>query len=198
MRHRKRRGKLNRTTSERKALLRALVIALLKRQRITTTITKAKEARRLAEKIITLGKKAGLANIRRAAAILRDRTLIKELFSEIAPRFKSRQGGYTRIIRLSERRKGDNAPLAILELTELKAAAPAAKKAKKEKAQEPQEQKPEKTPPLKQEAPAPKEDKRPAREEKHPPREEIKPYFDKGKKGFFGGLKRFLKPKTGT
>lgn len=198
MRHANRRGKLDRTTAERKALLRSLVTALLKRQRITTTLAKAKEARRHADKIITLGKHADVASQRRIFALLLDRSLVKELVREIAPRFKNRQGGYTRIIHLSGRRKGDNAPLVILELTEQKVVAPTTKKPKKEK-------KPEAAPEApktgKKEEKSVKEQEAPKlpKEEKHPPKEDKKHHFDKPKKGgFFQGIQRFLKPKTGT
>ncbi|MDD5449532.1 MAG: 50S ribosomal protein L17 [Candidatus Omnitrophica bacterium] len=190
MRHHIRTRTLNRTTSERKALLRGLVSALLRNQRITTTLAKAKEAKRLADKVITLGKYADLASQRRVFAVLSDRDLVRELVTEIAPRFKSRQGGYTRIIRLSAHRKGDNAQLVILELTEQKVIAPPVKKVPKEKKhpQETQQQKTEKTAPEKA-APV---------KEKPVKTETIKqPRPEKGKKGFFQGLKRFLKPKTG-
>lgn len=197
MRHQKRSRKLNRTTAERKALLRSLVIALLKRQRITTTLAKAKEAKRLADKIITLGKYADLASQRRAFSFLLDRSLIKELVTEIAPRFKNRQGGYTRLIRLPRRRKGDNAELVLLELTEQKVIAPPTKKPKKEKRQEVKERRPEV--PSEKETPKekPAKSEEPPKYEKHPPKEERKPPVEKGKKGFFQGLKRFLRPKTG-
>jgi len=217
MRHKKHRGKLNRTTSERRALLRSLVFALLKNQRITTTVAKAKEARKLADRVISLGKYADLASRRRAFAILLDRSLVKELFNEIAPRFKNRQGGYTRIIKLYKHRKGDNAPLALLELTEQKVVTDVSKKGKKGKAQEAQEPKEQKESakeqpkekPVKAEG-QPKEVKKeekpiPPKEErhlpkidKHPPRGEKRHLSDKSKKGFFQGLKKFLKPKTGT
>ncbi|MCM8781883.1 MAG: 50S ribosomal protein L17 [Candidatus Omnitrophica bacterium] len=203
MRHRKKSRKLNRTTSERKALLRSLVRALFKKQRIVTTLPKAKEARRLAERVITLGKHLDISNQRRIFSILLDRSLVKEIANEIAPRFKNRQGGYTRIVRLAKRRKGDNAEMALLELTEQKIIAPALKKARKEKKSEAIEAKPEKslkeeTPPL--QAPSKKEESTPHRkEEKHPPQEERRPHhIEKPKSGFFQGIKRFLRPKTKT
>jgi len=190
MRHQKRSRRLSRTTSERKALLKSLVTAILKRQRITTTLAKAKEARRLTDKVITLGKRGDLASIRRLFMILQDRSLVTELVKEIAPRFKNRQGGYTRIIMLSGRRKGDNAPLVLLELTEQKVIAPPPKKAKKKAREEIQEAKPEKAP--EKEAP-------PKSEDKHPPKEDKRHHIEKPKKGgFFQGIQRFLKPKTGT
>lgn len=201
MRHQKRRRALSRTTAERKALLKGLVSALLRNQRITTTLAKAKEARRLAEKIITLGKYADLASQRRIFSVLLDRTLVRELVTEIAPRFKNRQGGYTRIIRLSEHRKGDNAQLVILELTEQKIIAAPAKKTKKEKKQPAQETKPEKPSekiPPKERPAKPAEPLKQPKEEKHLPKKEEKhAHLEKGKKGFFQGLKRFLRPKTG-
>lgn len=197
MRHARRKGKLDRTTGERKSLFRSLVLGLMKGQRITTTVAKAKEARRLAEKVITLGKKADIPSRRRLLSILLDRSLVKEIVNEIAPRFKNRQGGYTRIIRLSKYRKGDNAELVLLELTEQKVSAPPSKKAKKGK--KPEEIKKETQP--KEEAPKPpKEEKHPPyKEERHPPKkEEFHPPPEKTKKGFFQNLKKFLRPKTGT
>jgi large subunit ribosomal protein L17 len=208
MRHQKRKRKLNRTSAERRALLRSLVRALLEKERIRTTLAKAKEARRLAEKIITLGKRADLASQRRAFSVLLDRTLVKKLMGEIAPRFKNRQGGYTRIIRLSEHRKGDNAPLVLLELTEQKIVEVSSKKVKKAKTKEiikeektvKEEVKIDKTieKELPKEKPAKTEEPpKYIKEQKRPHREEKRPSAEKDKKGFFQGLKRFLKPKTG-
>jgi len=190
MRHQKRSRRLGRTTSERKALLKSLVTAVLKRQRITTTMAKAKEARRLTDKVITLGKRGDLSSIRRLFMILQDRSLVTELVKEIAPRFKNRQGGYTRIIMLSGHRKGDNASLVLLELTEQKVVALPPKKAKKKIQEEVQETGAGKE--------ASKE--KPAKpEEKHPPKEDKRHHIEKPKKGgFFQGIQRFLKPKTGT
>lgn len=213
MRHKKRRRRLNRTASERKALMKSLVSALLTRQRITTTLAKAKEARRLAENVITLGKRGDLSSQRNLFSILLDRSLIKEIISEIAPRFKTRHGGYTRIIRSANRRKGDNAEMVLLELTEQKVVAPATKKAKKEKKEVPSAEKPQKPlkaeKPLKEELPkeAPaqkseppkpiKKEKHLPKKEKYPPKEEKRPPAEKSKKGFFQGLKRLFKPKDG-
>lgn len=197
MRHANRRGKLDRTAAERKALLRSLVIALLKSQRITTTLAKAKEARRLAEKIITLGKYADVASQRQVFAFLLDRSLVKELVKEIAPRFKNRHGGYTRIMRLSERRKGDNAQLVILELTEQKVVAPPAKKPKKEKKPQAAAETPK---PAKEEKSAKEQEPlKPLKEEKHPPKEDKRHHIEKPKKGgFFQNIQKFLRPKRGT
>ena len=119
MRHGIAGNRLSRNSSLRKATVRDLAKATLIDQRICTTKAKAKEARRLVEKLITLGKKGTLADKRRAFSILCDHGLVSELFNQTAPRFKSRVGGYTRIITLGNRR-GDNAQLAFLELTEKK------------------------------------------------------------------------------
>ena len=102
-----------------------MVSDLFLRGRIRTTPAKAKEVRSMAEKLITLGRKGGLANFRRALALLDDKFIVRKLFKEIGPRFKERPGGYTRILHLSasQNRLGDNAPQVILEL--LPAAAPA-------------------------------------------------------------------------
>ncbi len=117
MRHAKAGNRLSRNQSLRKATLRDLAKAALVQERICTTRAKAKEARKLIEKLITLGKKDTLAARRRAFAILCDHALVSRLFGQTAPRFKSRNGGYTRIIPYVQR-GGDNAQLAFLELTE--------------------------------------------------------------------------------
>jgi large subunit ribosomal protein L17 len=101
----------------RKATVRDLAKATLIQQRICTTEAKAKEARKMVDKLITLGKKGTLADKRRAFAILCDHGIVSDLFNKTSPRFKDRAGGYTRIIHLGNRR-GDNAQLALLELTE--------------------------------------------------------------------------------
>lgn len=119
MRHRKRRTKLSMMTAHRDAMLRNMVKNLLKYQRITTTLRRAKEARRLAEYIITIGRADNIASRRRAYSILTDRDMVTKLFRETAPLFKDRNSGFTRIIPLGTRR-GDGASLAILELTEKK------------------------------------------------------------------------------
>jgi len=117
MRHGIAGNKLGRNSSLRKATIRDVAKATLIQQRICTTEAKAKEARKMVDKLITLGKKGTLADKRRAFAILCDHKLVSVLFSKTSPRFKDRQGGYTRIIPLGNRR-GDNAKLAFLELTE--------------------------------------------------------------------------------
>ena len=115
MRHRHGLRKLNRTTSHRLAMFRNMTVSLLKHEVIQTTLPKAKELRRVAEPIITLGKKATLANRRLAFNRLRDRDIVGKLFSELGPRYATRNGGYLRILK-SGFRQGDNAPMAIVEL----------------------------------------------------------------------------------
>jgi len=117
MRHRIAGNRLGRNSSWRKATLRDIAKATLVRQRICTTQARAKEARKLVDRLITFGKKGTLAHKRRSFAILCDHKLVSQLFTKIAPRFSRRQGGYTRIIPVSHRR-GDNARLVYLELTE--------------------------------------------------------------------------------
>ena len=117
MRHAVSGNKLGRNSSWRKATVRDIAKATLIRQRICTTKAKAKEARKLVDRLITLGKKGTLAHRRKAFSILNDHQLVSQLFNKTAPRFQKRKGGYTRIIPLSFRR-GDNAQLVYLELTE--------------------------------------------------------------------------------
>ncbi len=117
MRHRKNHRKLNRATDQRLALLRSLVAALFRHNRIKTSVQKAKEARRLAERLITLAKRGDLAARRQVLRTITDADLVGYLFEEVAPRYQDREGGYTRIIRAGQRR-GDAAEMAILELIE--------------------------------------------------------------------------------
>lgn len=117
MRHLKSGRKLNRTASHRKALIRNLLKALVQREQIQTTDAKAKELRRWADRIVTLGKKDTLHARRLAYAQLGSRVLVSRLFDDIAPRFQNRAGGYTRIIKLGPRR-GDAAPVSLIEFTE--------------------------------------------------------------------------------
>lgn len=120
MRHLKAGRKLNRSASHRRALFRNLVTALFERERIRTTDAKAKEVRRLAERMITLGKNGSLAARRRALAFIQSKTAVKRLFDDIAPRFRERKGGYTRTIKVGIRR-GDAAPISVIQLTTLAA-----------------------------------------------------------------------------
>lgn len=115
MRHRSGLRKLNRTSSHRLAMLRNMTVSLFRHEVIKTTLPKAKELRRVAEPILTLGKTPNLANRRLAFARLRDREMVSKLFDELGPRYAARNGGYSRILKYGFR-KGDNAPMAIVEL----------------------------------------------------------------------------------
>jgi len=130
MRHQVKRGMLGRTTSHRRALMRNLVTSFLERERVRTTLAKARSARPVAEKMITLAKRGTLHARRQALAYMTKEDAVKKLFDDIGPRFKERPGGYTRIVKL-DRRAGDGAEMAMLELvgTEFKAKT---KKKKKE------------------------------------------------------------------
>ena len=107
--------KLGRPTAHRRAMLRGMVTLLLKNGQIETTLTRAKEVRSMAEKMITLGKKNTLASRRAALAYITDETVVQKLFSEIAPLYAERQGGYTQIFKMGPRR-GDAAEMAIVKL----------------------------------------------------------------------------------
>ena len=115
MRHGHGLRKLNRTTSHRLAMFRNMAVSLLRHESITTTLPKAKELRRVVEPLITIGKSPSLANRRLAFNRLRDRATVSKLFSELAPRYATRNGGYLRILKKGFR-KGDNAPLALVML----------------------------------------------------------------------------------
>ena len=117
MRHACAGRQFGRDSSHRKALLRMLVVALLKNEKIETTVAKAKEIRPLAEKMITLGKRGDLHARRQALSFIHEESVVSGLFSNIAPRFATRNGGYTRII-LTRNRPGDAAPMAVIELIE--------------------------------------------------------------------------------
>ena len=133
MRHLKRTAKLGRTGEHRNAMLANLVCSLIKHKRVTTTLAKAKAARSVAEKLVTLGKKDTIHARRLVAARLHQEDATKILFAEIAPAQKNRNGGYTRIVKLggtvgkfAGHRQGDAADMAILEWVDLTSAAPAA------------------------------------------------------------------------
>ncbi|MCU0974447.1 MAG: 50S ribosomal protein L17 [Burkholderiales bacterium] len=130
MRHRLGLRKLNRTSSHRLAMLRNMTNSLLRHEVIKTTLPKAKELRRVAEPMITLGKSPSLANRRLAFNRLRDREIVVKLFDELGPRYAKRNGGYLRILKFGFR-QGDNAPMALVELMDRpeEAAAPADAKA---------------------------------------------------------------------
>jgi len=115
MRHGKSHRKLNRTSSHRKAMFKNMATSLLTHEIIRTTLPKAKELRKIAEPLITLGKVTTVHNQRLAFSRLRDKNAVSKLFGEIGPRYISRNGGYTRILKCGFR-KGDNAPMAYIEL----------------------------------------------------------------------------------
>jgi large subunit ribosomal protein L17 len=124
MRHLKRTAKLGRTGSHRNAMLANLVCSLIKHRRITTSLAKAKAARSVAEKMVTLGKSGTVHHRRLAVARLHQEDAVRILFNEIAPAQKERHGGYTRIIKLAQRRRGDAGDRAILEWVDLPSQAP--------------------------------------------------------------------------
>jgi len=130
VRHRKRHGKLGLSSAHRKALLRNLVTSLLDRERIETTDAKAKELRRVADRMITLGKRGSLHARRRALSVIRSKEVTSKVFDELADRFRERPGGYTRVLKV-RRRTGDAAPMSIIELVEGDAAKSSKKAGKK-------------------------------------------------------------------
>ena len=159
-----------RNRSWRKATMRSLAQALLKRERMQTTWAKAKEAQRITERLITLGKDGGLSARRRAFSILNDAEAVRKLFAEIAPRFKNRAGGYTRVLRTGNR-AGDAAEMAWIELVELGTQINPKPKGKEQRKEE-----------------------KPSAVTQEPPQkpEEKKPRQDK-KTSFLDGLRKFFK-----
>lgn len=119
MRHRKTGRRLGRTSSHRDAMLRNMVTSLLDQERIVTTVPKAKEARIVAEQMITLGKRGDLNARRQALAYIRSKNIVAKLFDQLSSQYADRKGGYTRIIRTGNR-VGDAAPMAIIELVDYK------------------------------------------------------------------------------
>lgn len=117
MHHGRANRKLGRTTSHRQAMFANMAAALIKHEQIKTTLPKAKELRAVVERLITLGKKGGLSNRRRAFAQLRDETMVAKLFGALAERYKARQGGYTRVLKAGFR-YGDAAAVAFIELVD--------------------------------------------------------------------------------
>ncbi|MFH1655443.1 MAG: 50S ribosomal protein L17 [Candidatus Omnitrophota bacterium] len=193
MRHRKASKRLGRNRALRKATLRDIARSVILHQSIKTTKAKAKEARRLVERLITLGKRGDLSSRRRAYSQLSDHNLVSLLFKEIAPRFKDRNGGYTRIINWV-RRKGDNAQVVVLELTEIKKE----EKAKKTKAKEEKPEKAEKKAAPRGKVLSPKQEEPKEKEKVEPkPKEHVKEKQKikeaKPPKKFIGGLRKFFK-----
>jgi large subunit ribosomal protein L17 len=117
MRHRRAGRKLNRTPSHRKALFASLAAALIKHEQIVTTLPKAKELKRYADRLITLGKRGDMHARRLAASRLRDDVMVKKLFDTLGPRYADRPGGYTRVLKAGFRH-GDSAPVAVIELVD--------------------------------------------------------------------------------
>jgi large subunit ribosomal protein L17 len=172
MRHQKKTLKLGRTAEHRKALLANQVCSLIEHQRIKTTLAKAKAVRPLAEKIVTLGKNGSLHARRNALSILRQKDAVKKLFNEIAPRSTERNGGYTRIVKLGQRRS-DSARMAFIEWVD------AAKVVEEKPAEEKKPKRKETAPAAKQKAPAAKSEEKAEPKEREPaappPTEEPKP-----------------------
>ncbi len=117
MRHNKAGRKLGRNSAHRNAMMRNMVTSLIANEKITTTDTRAKELRKVADRMITLGKRGDLHARRLALQVIRDRKVVAKLFDQVGPRYKDRPGGYTRIYKLGNR-PGDNAPLSQIELVE--------------------------------------------------------------------------------
>lgn len=185
MRHRKAKFRLNRFTSWRRATLASLAKNLLIHQNIRTTKTKALAAKPVIEKLISLGKTGSLAAKRQAYKIVGNHNLVSLIFNEIAPRFKTRGGGYTRILNWGIRR-GDSAELVILELTEIKKKEAFKPKTKKEEARAPIDKKTETTP----------EKEKPGEEKKRKTETAVKekpPITKKPSRNFLGGLRKIFK-----
>lgn len=195
MRHQKIRTRLSRNSSLRRATMRDLAKAVLIRQRICTTKEKAKEARKLVDRLIALGKNGTLSAKRRAFALLCDHVLVSRLFNSTASRFNARPGGYTRIIPLGHRR-GDNAQLAYLELTEKDKIIISKKKTEAHSKSEPKIKPPEGHPEEKKKAAPPKTETPPATHSKKDVVIQEKP---KGGPKFLSGIRRMFtkKPPSG-
>ncbi len=169
MRHQKKTIKLGRTAEHRKALLANQVCSLIEHQRIKTTLAKAKAVRPLAEKMVTLGKNGSIHARRTALATLRQKTVVKKLFDDIAPRSTERNGGYTRIVKLGQR-KSDSARMAFIEWVD-------AAQVEEKPTEEKKAKRKEAEPSAKQKQPPPKPEELATKEEKPtpPPTEEPKP-----------------------
>jgi large subunit ribosomal protein L17 len=162
MRHQKKSIKLGRTSEHRKALLANQVCSLIEHQRIKTTLAKAKAVRPLAERMVTLGKNGSVHARRTALATLRQKKAVKKLFHDIAPRSAERNGGYTRIVKLGQR-KSDSAPMAFIEWVDVAEVVEQKSTEEKKPKRKEAEPKPKKSEP---EATAPKEEEPAAKEEK--------------------------------
>jgi large subunit ribosomal protein L17 len=140
MRHLKQGVKLGRTSAHRMAMFRNLVTSLMRYEKIETTLAKAKELRRVADRMITLGKNGTLSARKRAAAYIKDKAMVKKVFDVIAKRYGNRMGGYTRIYKVGFR-KGDAAKLAIIELVDRDVSAEPKRKVKRGEVEEKSEKK---------------------------------------------------------
>lgn len=189
MRHRIAGNKLSRNQSLRKATLRDMAKATLVHQRIRTTKAKAKEARKLVDRLITLGKKGTLAGRRKAFSILCDHRLVRDLFLNISPRFQNRMGGYTRIIPLASTRRGDNASLVFLELTEKVEVLPTPTPAAKEKAAAAEKK-------VQPEKKAPKQEEKKPEVKPERPKPPLKEGKSKPSPKFGGGIKNIFRKKS--
>lgn len=138
MRHGNTHRKLGVTATHRKAMFANMAVALIENEQITTTLPKAKDLRPIVESLITLGKKGGLANRRRALSILRDEDSVKKLFSALAERYKNREGGYTRVVKAGFR-YGDAAAMAMIEFIDRDVEAKGSKAHARKLAQTPEE-----------------------------------------------------------
>ncbi len=143
MRHKKAGRHFGRTANQRKALIRGLVTSLILHERIETTLARAKEARAITERLVTLGVRGDLNSRRVALAGLASRTAVTKLFGEIAPRFQGRNGGYLRIVQ-TRRRMGDSAPMAVIEFVDYEGRKPEPEKEKQKQAKKEKEEKQEK------------------------------------------------------
>src|SRR5215813_3831167 len=175
MRHKKKTVKLGRTAEHRRALLANQVCALIQHQRIKTTLAKAKAVRPLAERMVTLGKNGSIHARRTALATLRQKNAVKKLFDDIAPRSAERNGGYTRIVKLGQR-KSDSAPMAFIEWVDMAEVVEEKATEEKKRKKKPAEPKAERIEPERVEP----EKEQPAEEEEKPaeepaPAEEPKP-----------------------
>jgi len=182
MRHQNKTAKLGRTAQHRKALLANQVCSLIEHQRIKTTLAKAKAVRPLAEKIVTLGKNGSLHARRNALSILRQKDAVKKLFDEIAPRSTDRNGGYTRIVKLGQR-KSDSASMAFIEWVD--AAKVVEEKPAEEKKPKPKETAPtpkQKEPAAKREEAGPKEKEPAGPTPTEEPKSKKRRWFGKGSK----------------
>ena len=197
MRHHKSRRRLSRFTSSREAMLKNMAISILRHERIITTLPRAKEIRRLIDKLINLGRKQDLNSRRCASALLGDRKTVELLFKDIAPRFKDSNSGYTRIMHIANRR-GDNAEMAILELTiikpkEKKAIASKKKKEAAKTAETKAESKELKSKEDKIHEAEVIEEKKEKTPVEKPKKEETKPAKQEKSKGFMDGIRGIFK-----